>query len=328
MGQENRELARFVAIRLLTGIALLWAIYTLTFAMAVIVPGTPFGSDERTMNPQVERAILARYHADDNWRFYWDYLDHIFQPVKALRGEGPLVDFGPSWQYRDWGCNEIVASALPVSVGLGLLAMLLAVIAGVPIGVFSAVRRGGWFDFFGLGVALIGISMPIFVTGMVLLIVFSVLLDWLPVGGWGTLGQMVLPAVTLSLPFLAYIARLTRLGMLDVLGSDYVRTARAKGLSQRQVVWKHALRNAILPVVSFLGPACAAAMTGSFVVENIYNIPGMGQHFVAGIINRDRGMILATVLVYSAIIIFFNILVDVSYAFVDPRIKISENKEP
>jgi oligopeptide transport system permease protein len=320
-------LARFIIIRLVTGVALLWAIYTLTFAMAVAIPGTPFGSEERTMNPQVERAILARYHADDNWRFYWEYLDHIFQPVKALRGEGTLVDLGPSWQYRDWGCNEIITASLPVSVGLGLTAMLLAVLGGVPIGVVSAIRRGGWFDFFGLGIALIGISLPLFVTGMVLLIAFAIKLGWLPVGGWGNIQQLILPAVTLSLPFLAYIARLTRLGMLDVLGSDYVRTARAKGLSQRQVIWKHALRNAILPVVSFLGPACAAAFTGSFVVESIYNIPGMGQHFVAGVINRDRGMILATVLVYSAIIIFFNMLVDVGYALVDPRIKITEKKE-
>ena len=303
---------------------LLWVIYTLTFVMAITVPGNPFASEDRTMNPDVERAVMAKYKADNNWVFYWDYMSHLFQPVKAIRGEGPLVDLGPSWQYRDWTCNQIMAAALPVSVGLGLMSMFLAVVIGVPIGVISAVRRNSLFDWLSLGVALVGISLPTFVTGPALLIFFGVVLQWAPVSGWGELRHLWLPAITLALPFMAYIARLTRLGMLDCLGSDYIRTARAKGLSERVVIWRHALKNAILPVVSYLGPASAQILTGSFVVESIFNVPGLGQHFVAGVLNRDRAMILATVLVFSAVIILFNLLVDVMYAVVDPRIEIGE----
>jgi len=316
---------RHIAVRLVLCPVLLWAIYTITFLMAVIIPGNPFKQSERNLSPEVQRAVEAQYKADDNLAFYFDYLRHLFQPIKALRGRGPLVDLGPSWQYRDWTCNQIVAEALPVSIGLGLTAMFLATVLGVPIGVISAVRRNSLIDYTSLGIALIGISLPTFVTGTALLIFFSVMLGWLPVGGWGKLSQLWLPAITLAFPFMAYIARLTRLGMLDVLESDYIRTARAKGLAERAVIWKHALKNAFLPVLSFLGPACAAALTGSFVIESIFNIPGLGQHFVASILNRDRAMILATVLVYSAVIVFFNLLVDFTYSLVDPRIEVDKS---
>lgn len=313
---------RHVVIRVLLCPILLWAIYTITFLMAVTVPGNPFvGQSERNISPEVQRAIEARYKADNNWRFYWDYLRNLVNPIDFLQGQAPLVDLGPSWQYRDWTCNQIVATALPVSVGLGLTAMFLATVLGVPIGVVSAVKRNSWFDYTSLALALIGISLPTFVTGTALLIFFAVMLGWFPVGGWGKLSQLWLPAITLSLPFMAYIARLTRLGMLDVLESDYIRTARAKGLDEQRVIWKHALKNAFLPVLSFLGPATAAALTGSFIIESIFNIPGLGRHFVAGVLNRDRGMILATVLVFSAVIVVFNLIVDVAYAVVDPRIK-------
>ena len=311
-------------MRLVLCPVVLWAIYTITFFMAVAVPGNPFMQAERNMNEDVQRAVMARYKADDNWAFYWGYLSGLFQPVKAWNGEGPLVDLGPSWQYRDWNCNQIVGSALPVSVGLGLTAMFLATVIGVPVGVLGAVRRDSWFDYTSLGLALIGISLPTFVTGTALLILFAVTLGWLPVGGWGTLSQLWLPAMTLALPYMAYIARLTRLGMLDVLDSDYVRTARAKGLNERQVVWKHALKNAFLPVLSFLGPASASALTGSFVVEKIFNVPGLGQHFVASVLNRDRAMILGTVLVYSVVIVVFNLFVDLTYTLVDPRIEVED----
>ncbi len=316
---------RHIAMRLVLCPVLLWAIYTITFLMAVIIPGNPFKQSERNLSPEVQRAVEAQYKADDNLAFYFDYLSHLFQPVKALRGTGPLVDLGPSWQYRDWTCNQIVVEALPVSIGLGLTAMFLATVLGVPIGVVSAVKRNSLIDYTSLGIALIGISLPTFVTGTALLIFFSVMLGWLPVGGWGKLSQLWLPAITLAFPFMAYIARLTRLGMLDVLESDYIRTARAKGLAERAVIWKHALKNAFLPVLSFLGPACAAALTGSFVIESIFNIPGLGQHFVASILNRDRAMILATVLVYSAVIVFFNLLVDFTYSLVDPRIEVDKS---
>jgi len=317
---------RHIVIRLLLCPVLLWAIYTITFLMVVTVPGNPFvGQSERNISPEVQRAIEARYRADDNWDFYQDYLTNLLGPVRYVCGKGPVrpfIDLGPSWQYRDWTCNQIVATALPVSVALGLTAMFLATVLGVPIGVVSAVKRNSWFDYTSLGLALIGISLPTFVTGTALLIFFAVMLGWFPVGGWGKLSQLWLPAITLSLPFMAYIARLTRLGMLDVLESDYIRTARSKGLDERRVIWKHALKNAFLPVLSFLGPATAAALTGSFIIESIFNIPGLGRHFVASVLNRDRGMILATVLVFSAVIVIFNLLVDLAYAVFDPRIDV------
>lgn len=318
---EGLALSARLIGRLLLCPVLLWAIYSLTFVMAVKIPGNPFTQTERNILPEVQRAIEARYRADDNGRFYWDYLKGLFNPVEAWRGRRPLIDLGPSWQYGDWTCNQIVSAALPVSAGLGLLAMLLATAVGVPAGVLSAVHRNSWFDYLCVGLALVGVSLPTFVTGTAVLIGLAVGLGWFPVGGWGRLSQLPLPALTLSLPFMAYIARLTRLGMLEVLSSDYIRTARAKGLSERQVIWKHALKNAFLPVLSFLGPAMALALTGSFVVESIFNVPGLGRHFVDSILNRDRGMILATVLVYSAVIVVFNLAVDAAYHLVDPRIE-------
>jgi oligopeptide transport system permease protein len=315
---------RFAVKRLLWCPVLLWAIYTITFLMAVAIPGNPFTMSERNLNPEIQRAVMAQYQADDNWTFYWDYLGKLCQPLKAARGQGPLINLGPSWQYRDWTCNQIIASTLPVSIGLGLTAILFAVILGIPVGVISAVKRRSWFDYTSLGLVLIGISLPTFVTGTALLVLFAVVLGWLPVGGWGGLNQLWLPALTLSLPFMAYIARLTRLGMLDVLTSDYIRTARAKGLNERRVIWKHCLKNAFLPVLSYLGPATAMALTGSFVIETIFNIPGLGRHFVDSVLNRDRGMIISTVLVFSAVIVFFNLLVDLTYAVVDPRVKVDE----
>ncbi len=313
---------KFMIKRLVLLPVVLWAIYTITFIMVVAVPGNPFQTGERSQDDAASRAIMARYKADDNVSFYFSYMSNLFQPGKAIRGEGPLIDLGPSWKYRDWTCNQIISASLPVSVSLGLVAMLIACIVGIPAGVVSAVKRGSPIDFATLALSLVGISLPSFVVGMSLLIVFSIWLELFPVGGWGSISQIWLPAVTLSLPFMAYIARLTRLGMMDVMDSDYIRTARAKGLSNHQVIWKHALKNAFLPVLSFLGPALAAAMTGSFVVETIYNLPGMGQHFVNSVENRDRAMILATVIMFSAVIIIFNLLVDMAYALVDARIEL------
>lgn len=297
--------------RLFLAIPILWAIYTIAFLMVITVPGNPFQQPDRQMPESVQRALEARYNIDDNWAYYWEYLGGAFR-----------LDFGPSFQYRDWTCTQIIADALPVSFALGLMSILLAVVVGVPIGVISAVRRNSWFDMGSLGLALIGVSLPTFVTGTALLLLFAVKLAWLPVGGWGELSQIPLPALTLSLPFMAYIARLTRMGMLDVLGSDYIRTAYAKGLASRSVVWKHALKNAFLPVLSYIGPALAMAMTGSFVVEKLFNVPGLGQHFVNSVQNLDRGLIMGTVLVYSALLVFMNLAVDLLYSVVDPRVKV------
>jgi ABC-type dipeptide/oligopeptide/nickel transport system permease component len=188
----------------------------------------------------------------------------------------------------------------------------------------AAVRRGGFFDYISLAIALLGISLPGFVAAGLLITIFSDHLHWLPAGGWGTFRQMILPAVALSLMPLAYIARLTRVSMLDVLGDDYVRTARAKGLSRSAVIWRHCFRNAFLPVFTYLGPAAAVTLTGSFVVEFVFNIPGLGQHFVNGVKNRDQTLILGTVIVYSVFLLTLNLLVDIGYAVVDPRIEMTK----
>jgi len=303
---------KYLLRRLLMMIPVLWAIYTITFLMVITMPGNPFQQPDRQMPEGVEQALEARYHIEDNWSYYWEYL------AGALR-----LDFGPSFQYRDWTCTQIIAQSLPVSLVLGVTAIFVAVLVGVPVGVISAAKRNSWFDVGSLALVLIGVSLPTFVTGTALLLLFAVALQWLPVGGWGQFAQLPLPALTLSLPFMAYIARLTRLGMLDVLGSDYIRTAQAKGVAPRQVVWKHALKNAFLPVLSYLGPALAMAMTGSFVIEKLFNIPGLGQHFVNSVLNLDRGLIMGTVLVYSALLVAMNLLVDMCYGLVDPRVKVS-----
>ena len=295
--------------RLLLGIVTIACVYTLTFAMVVSLPGNPFQQADRNMAPEVEQALRARYSMDNNWLYFWEFLGG------ALR-----LDFGPTFTYNDWTCNQIIAEALPVSVLIGLLAMLIAVQVGVPVGVYSAVKRNGWFDLTTLAFVLLGISLPTFVTGTALLTVFSVWLRIAPVGGWGTLAHLPLPALTLALPFMAYIARLTRIGMLDVLGSEFIRTALAKGLAPRTVVWKHAFKVAFLPVLSFLGPATAQAMTGSFVVEKVFGVPGLGQHFVNAALNLDAGLIMSTVLVFAALLVAFNLVIDVLYAWLDPRI--------
>ncbi|UCD29882.1 MAG: ABC transporter permease [Planctomycetota bacterium] len=304
---------KYIIWRLFQAIPILWAIYTIAFLMVVTVPWNPFQQPDRGMPEAIQRALEARYHIDDNWSYYWEYLLGIIR-----------LDFGPSFQYRDWTCTQIIAEALPVSCVLGLLAVLMAVLVGVPVGVVSAVKRNSWFDVSSLALVLIGISLPTFVTGTALLIVFALKLQWFPVAGWGTFAHLPLPAFTLSLPFMAYIARLTRLGMLDVMGSDYIRTAFAKGVARREVIWKHALKNAFLPVLSFLGPALAAAMTGSFVIEKLFNVPGLGQHFVNSVLNLDRGLIMGTVLVYSALLVVMNLVVDVLYSLVDPRVRVEQ----
>ena len=295
--------------RLALGVLTLACVYVATFVMVVSIPGNPVRQGARNLPPEAAQALRVRYHLDNNWLYFTEFISG------AVR-----LDFGPTYMYADWTCNQVIAEALPVSVLLGLTAVLLAVLVGVPAGVLAAVRRNDWFDHLTLGFVLLGISLPTFVTGSALLTLFAVYLHVAPVGGWGTLGHLPLPAITLALPFMAYIARLTRTGMLDVLGSDYIRTARAKGASRTVVVWKHALKPACLPVLSYLGPATAQALTGSFVVEKVFGVPGLGQHFVNAALNHDPGLIMSTVLVFSTLLIGLNLLVDLAYAWVDPRI--------
>ena len=332
---------RLIARRLLQIPLILLAIYTLTLALAWGIPGNPLENPEgRRPAPEVQAAMLARYNLDSFPRFYWSYLDNALglkwvrdtasgraaAVSEASRAEGQapprrrVFDLGPSLSYADWSVNEIIAGTLPVSATLGLLAIAIAVVIGVGAGVVGAVRPNSWLDAATLGIALVGISLPSFVIGTVLLLVFQVWLGWGKVAGEVGPVQMIAPAVTLSLPFAAYIARLTRMGMIDQLSADYIRTARAKGLSESRILLKHALKNAFLPVLSYLGPATALAMTGSFVVERVFNIPGMGQFFVNAVQNKDLFLIIGVVLIFATTLILFNLAVDVLYRWVDPRI--------
>lgn len=306
------------------------AIYTITFVLAWALPGEAVLSDEGRQPPrEVLDAMKAQYNLDDPWGFFGDYLYHasgamwVIETARGSAGRPPayIFDFGPSFRYEDWSVNELIASSLPVSVTLGLAAILIALVIGVTAGVIGAARPNSLVDLATLGIALIGISLPSFVIGTALLLFFPVWLGVGTVGSWGRSQDMLLPALTLSLPFAAYIARLTRMGMIEALSADYIRTARAKGLSPGAVVFRHALRNALLPVVSYLGPACAFAMTGSFVVERVFNIPGIGQHFVNAVKNKDLFVIMGVTLIYSAMLVFFNLVVDVLYRWVDPRIE-------
>ncbi len=308
--------------RLLTLPAVLLVIYTITFCLAWLIPGNPLENPEgRRPPPEIMQAMLQQYRLDSPWTFYWDYLGKATGVAWVTGNADNIFDFGPSLTHQDWTVNEILAAGLPVSMTLGLLSILLACAMGLTAGVIGGVRPGSAADLATLLVALIGVSLPSFVIGAALLVIFGVWLRVVPVGGWGGVSHAILPAVTLALPFAAYIARLTRFGMIDEMSADYVRTARAKGVPERQVVLKHALKNAMLPVLSFLGPAAAMAMTGSFVVEKIFAVPGIGTHFVNAVLGKDLTLIMGVVLSYSTILILFNLVVDVAYRWVDPRME-------
>ena len=307
-------MARFIAWRVLQLPLILAVVYLITFVLVWVVPGSPYENNDRALSEAAKNELKARFHAS-SWESFLTYY-----PWRIVRHG----DFGPSLSYEGWSVNDILKSALPVSMALGLVSIFIALLAGTAAGVTAALRRGGALDFLSLGVALVGVSLPPFVVAGLLIVVFSDWVHWFPSGGWGELRQMALPAVALAAMPMAYIARLTRVSMLDTLGNDYVRTARAKGLPRRTVVWKHAFRNAFLPVFTYLGPATAYAMTGSFVVETVFNLPGLGQHFVNGVKNRDQTLILGTVLVYAAFLLTLNLLVDVGYAVVDPRIEVEK----
>lgn len=288
---------------------ILAVIYVVTFLLAWVAPGTPFETTDRKVDPQALHALKERYHSETAMQFLGHY------PKQLLKG-----DMGPSLFYKGRNVNEILADALPVSLTLGIFALVLAIVGGVSIGILAAVRRGGLIDWLGFALGLVGISLPTFVVAGALLLLFSVTLTWFPAGQWTSPRDMILPGIALSLMPMAYIARLMRVAMIDVLSSDYVRTARAKGLSRNSVVWGHCFRNAFLPVLSYLGPAAASVLTGSFVVEKVFGLPGLGQYMVNSVLNRDQTMILGTVLVYSVFLLTFNLLVDLAYTLVDPRI--------
>ena len=301
-----------IASRLLQLPLILAVVFAVTFSLVWVMPGSPLDrKGERQLAPEVRRAMEARYNLDSRSAFVTGYLGGL------AKG-----DFGPSLQYRGRTVAEILGQGLPVSMSLGVAALAVALFLGTLAGVAGALRPGSLFDGGSLGLTLIGISLPSFVTGTVLLVVFAGLLRWLPTGSWEGPQSVILPALTLGLAPAAYIARLIRLGLADIMASDYVRAARAKGVSHRRAVFRHALKVAYLPVLSFLGPAAASVMTGSFVVEKVFNLPGVGEYFVQSVLNKDQFLILGIVLVYATLLIVFNLIVDVAYAWLDPRIEL------
>lgn len=301
------------AVRRIAGIVpTLLVIITASFFIIRLAPGGPF-DQEQTLAPAV-RANLDRAYGLD-------------QPlgVQYLQYLGALAhgDFGPSLKLRDFTVAELIAQGLPVSAALGLAAVLLAVLVGIPLGVVAAIWRDRALDHTVTGFAVLGMALPAFVTGPVLALAFGVYLRWLPVAGWETpaLRYLVLPAITLGLPVIAYVARLTRASLLEVMRANFIRTARARGLGPWRVLWRHALPPAMLPVVSYLGPAIAFVVTGSLVVETVFGLPGTGRFLVQGAINRDYSLVMGMVVIYGALLLLLNLLVDLLYGWLDPRVR-------
>ena len=301
---------RFVARRLLQIIPVLFVIITATFFMVRFVPGGPF-TGEKAIPPEILRNLEAHYGLDRPlWRQYLTYLGSI------ARG-----DFGPSFKYSNRSVNEIIAQKLPVSLELGGWALLVALGLGLPLGVLAASRRNTWLDYVCSAVGMIGICVPTFVLGPLLALFFGIYLQWLNVSGWYGPTDRVLPSLTLGFVYAAYVMRLTRGGMLEVLNQDFIRTARAKGASELRIIFRHALRGGLLPVVTFLGPAIAGILTGSFVIETIFQIPGLGREFVNSAFNRDYTLVLGTVILYASLIVVCNLVVDVVQVWLNPRLK-------
>ena len=306
-------MVRFIIRRLVSLIPTLFLIVTFSFFIMKAAPGGPF-SAERSVPPEVLANINKAYHLDEPiLKQYVRYLGNI------LKG-----DFGPSFRYKDYTVNQLIGNTLPNSLLLGVTSLCCALFFGLLVGFVSAVKQNSPADYASMSVAVIGISVPLFVVGPVLMYIFAVKLKWLPTSGWITgrqgLKTLVMPALALSLPYFAYIARLSRASILEVLRSDYIRTAYAKGLSYPTVLFKHALKGAMLPVISYLGPAFAGIITGSVVIEKIFLVPGLGTFFVQSALNRDYTLIMGTVVMYSIILILMNFVVDVLYAVIDPRI--------
>lgn len=280
--------------------------------MVHAAPGGPF-DDERVLPADVEQNIARAYHLDEPL------------PKQFLRYLSGLVqgDLGPSYRYRDYTVSELIGSAFPLSLRLGALAMALAVLVGVSAGTVAALKQDSYLDRVVMAFSMTGISIPVFVFAPILVLLFAVKLQWLPAGWSSATGasRMLLPVITLALPQIAYIARLTRASMIDVLGRDFVRTARAQGLGTMTVVRLHALKPAMLPVLSYMGPAIAAILTGSVVVEEIFGIPGLGQFFVRGALNRDYTLVLGIVVFYATLIVSLNLIVDILYGAIDPQVR-------
>lgn len=303
----------FILRRLASMVLVLWAVITLTFIVVYAAPGDPFVR-ERDIPESIVKQMKARYKVEGPmWDQYWSYLGDI------LHGDLRL-----SLKFKERSVNQLLADGLPVSFTLGAAALLIATAGGVWLGTTAAVKQHSLTDATAMFGALALISIPSFVVGPLLILVFALWLGWLPVGGWTSWKSLILPAITLAGPYVAYIARLMRSSLLETLSQDFVRTARAKGLDDRTTVYRHALKVAILPVVSFLGPLTANLLTGSIVVETIFNIPGAGPYFVQSILNKDHYLLMGETVVYCALLVVLNFVTDISYTWLDRRIKLHE----
>lgn len=304
-------MGRFLISRLLQAIPVILAVITVTFFLVRAAPGGPFDS-EKAVIPEVKAALEAQYRLDLP----------LIQQYTAYLGDLAQGEFGPSFKYPGRSVNELIAAGLPVTAELGLYALLIATLIGGLAGVIASLKPNTAQDYVPMTLAMIGICMPSFLLGPLLVLVFGIRLEWLPVSGWGDIpGDKILPSITLGAGYAAYIARLSRAGMLEVLSQDYIRTARAKGLPEWQVVVKHGLRGGLLPVIAFLGPAFAGLLAGSFVVETIFQIPGLGRFYVQAAFNRDYTMILGTTVFLSTLIVLFNLFSDLVAAWLNPRLR-------
>lgn len=321
MSALQRSLSRipwgYVGRRLLVAIPTLLVIITVAFFMMRLAPGGPFDGDRR-LNAATEAAINAKFGLDQPlWKQYADYLGGVIQ-----------LDFGPSMKTLGKSVNELIADGLPISLTIGLLSMALAITVGTLLGIIAGLRQNTAADYSVMGFAMAGISIPTFVSGPLLILLFALTLDIFAVGGLGTypnigmnVYNMTLPVVTLALPQIAIISRLMRASIIETMRSDHIRTARAKGLAERDVIARHALPSAILPLVSYAGPAMAGVMTGSLVIERIFGLPGMGSYFVDGAINRDYTLVMGALIIYAVLIILFNLIADILYAMLDPKVR-------
>ena len=302
---------RFLARRLGDGVLTLAVLVTLTFFVMRLAPGGPFSSN-RKISPDILANIQERYHLDDP--LIVQFARYVWGVVR--------FDFGPSIRFRDYTVGDILATGLPYSLTIGFWAVLVATLTGVTLGALGALRRNSMFDYSAGVVAVVGIAVPIFVLAPLMQVFFALNLGWFPVGGWGdSWRSLVLPVLALALPNLAYISRLTRAAMIETLRENYVRTARAKGIGNARVIRHHALTGAILPVIAYLGPATAAIITGSIVIETIFALPGIGRHFVDAALNRDYPLVMGITLLYGAFLIVFNILADILRGWLDPRVR-------
>ena len=302
---------KYILKRILGAIPTLFMLVTLSFFLIRVAPGGPFDS-EKELPIEIQKSIEAKYHLDEPmYQQYVRYLGDILQG-----------DFGPSFQYKDFTVTELIVKGFPISLTIGGIALIFALIVGIILGTIAAVRQNSWLDYTLMSTAMLGISIPNFVVAPLLILFFSVYYNWFPAGGWGNghWQYLVLPVLALSLRYIAYIARLMRGSMIEILQADYIRTAKAKGLSTFQTVIKHALKPALLPVVSYLGPAAAGILTGSVVIEKIFGVPGLGRYFVQGALNRDYTLVMGVIIFMGVLIVLFNLIVDIVYAYLDPKI--------